>query len=628
MRAVLLLLFCAGAAFARVPLNEDRLKELASSDAWLKILHYKPKWITHTLRGLNDSKAFYFSPTGQTDSLSELKATIEGLYDTTKEHGHLKQPAQCAFPYRYKFLKKHLKIDPPKVKCPKFDEFVNKFKAQSVSMVFSSATPNNPASMFGHTFMKINSTNNSELLDWGINFAATVSPDENPFAFIVFGLFGGYVGQFSMMPYFQKVNEYTNSESRDLWEYELNMSQEEIDDLLAHLWELETNGYFAYFFFDENCSYQLLAAIEAVKPQWNLTDFPIYAIPGETIKKLTDSENAIRKVKFRPSLQKQMLWAYRRLSPDEKDKFFEVSNSRRGVESIQSPRLLDALAINYLYTRHNKGGKPPADELSYQAKLLQRRSEFPPGDMVNVDEIPSETRPDLGHDSYRLGAWMGISQRPVLDKSQGFLELSWKSAYHDLLNKDLGFSRLSHIDFPGIDVRYNFNDHTLTIEKITGIETTSIFPLSLVEKRLSWKFSGYSYNPKDFGCDYCHVMHVDGGAGGALEVFTPKLVAFGMLLIQGEFGDSFGKGYRYGPGLWGGLIHNMTDDVKLMLSSYHWWDSDQSQRLDKYFTVNFDASYSLSRNWEMRAGVQKLFHYETNKSDYGQIQLKINKYFN
>src|SRR5690606_5397884 len=108
-----------------------------------------------------------------------------------------------------------------------------------VSLVYSSAYPNNPASMFGHTFLKIESSRKSNLIDTGINFAAYTPKNPNMLAFMFNGVAGGYLGMWSIEPYFTKVNQYVNSESRDLWEYELNLSKEETHHLLMHLWELE-----------------------------------------------------------------------------------------------------------------------------------------------------------------------------------------------------------------------------------------------------------------------------------------------------------------------------------------------------------------------------------------------------
>jgi hypothetical protein len=40
-------------------------------------------------------------------------------------------------------------------------------------------------------------------------------------------LTGQYPGEYSIMPYYRKVKEYGDFESRDLWEYELNLTPEE-----------------------------------------------------------------------------------------------------------------------------------------------------------------------------------------------------------------------------------------------------------------------------------------------------------------------------------------------------------------------------------------------------------------
>lgn len=41
------------------------------------------------------------------------------------------------------------------------------------------------------------------------------------------------------MPYYRKVKEYGDFESRDLWEYELNLTPEETRFLVSHIWEMQ-----------------------------------------------------------------------------------------------------------------------------------------------------------------------------------------------------------------------------------------------------------------------------------------------------------------------------------------------------------------------------------------------------
>lgn len=51
---------------------------------------------------------------------------------------------------------------------------------------------------------------------------------------------------------------------RDIWEYDLAFSQEEMDRMLLHVWELFFTNFDYYI--KENFSYHLLSLIEAAKP--------------------------------------------------------------------------------------------------------------------------------------------------------------------------------------------------------------------------------------------------------------------------------------------------------------------------------------------------------------------------
>ena len=90
--------------------------------------------------------------------------------------------------------------------------------------------------------------------------------EKNGLTFAIQGLIGGYPGTFSVLPYYIKVREYSNLENRDLWEYELNLSPEEIEIFVDHLWELGST-YFAYYYLSENCSYHVLGLLEASPSQ-------------------------------------------------------------------------------------------------------------------------------------------------------------------------------------------------------------------------------------------------------------------------------------------------------------------------------------------------------------------------
>src|SRR5690606_26093360 len=122
---------------------------------------------------------------------------------------------------------------------------------------------------FGHTFLRINRRNSDlaprqELLDYGVDFSAGVDTD-NAVVYALKGLLGFFPGVFRRIPYYYKVREYNDYELRDLWEYELSLTQREVDLVVAHLWELGST-HFDYYYLTENCSYHVLGALEVARP--------------------------------------------------------------------------------------------------------------------------------------------------------------------------------------------------------------------------------------------------------------------------------------------------------------------------------------------------------------------------
>src|SRR5205085_2119317 len=91
-----------------------------------------------------------------------------------------------------------------------------------------------------------------DLLDYGVDYSATADTS-NPVLYAFKGIFGFFPGTFHIFPYYYKVREYNDYESRDLWEYDLSLTPQQVTMLVAHLYELGAT-YFDYYYIDENCS--------------------------------------------------------------------------------------------------------------------------------------------------------------------------------------------------------------------------------------------------------------------------------------------------------------------------------------------------------------------------------------
>ena len=636
-RAILILALLSEIAGANVaqaakdPSFSHQMAEVAVSTHWLRLLHYYKSFLSGQTRSKLEGPDFFFSPQGQVDPLAELQASIRAFSSSSPDLavGHLKQHPQCAFPERFRFLNQELNLRIPAVSCPLYEEFLKKFRARSTAVVFSNAHMSTPTAMFGHTFLKIISDRKSDLLDYGISFAAKT--EEDGLGFIYRAVVGAYAGQFSLVPYYIKVNEYVNSASRDLWEYDLSLTQAETVSLISHVWEIENNSWFNYYFIDDNCSYQLLAALEAVKPEWDLTSGWLFVTPTEMVKRLMHLPGAVTRIRYRPSLRKKFLQKYKKLTSEERELFFKLKDGEIAAQNIKDPVLLDATALELQYEKQKGDPDFAVEKQENFKKLLLRRSEFgeelSPAQGINAYADPPDDEPETGHEPSRIGIAAGVQTQSNMS-NRPFQEISYKFAYHDLLNNDRGYYRFSQFDFPWFTLRYVPETSSLSVERVDLFAIASFSPMSFLDQTISWKGNMVYYAPKDFGCLNCHVGHAEAGAGPSFELFSPQIVGYAMGLVYGEAGSSIG--IRGGPKLQVGLLLNPLDFYKLHTTVS--WVTDLFQHVRPgYFTeVNFEHSFSLARNIELR---NQLVHFISNRSapsggeNYTEGKLVFNFYF-
>ncbi|WP_413700811.1 DUF4105 domain-containing protein [Psychromonas sp. KJ10-10] len=274
---------------------------MSEHNYWLQLGHYREAILTDWKSEI-DSEAFFLDERGKVDPYAELQATVNafngiGLTIQAREQ------IICRFPARYKWLKNKIENNWLDINCPEFEKWQSVINPKGITLVFPTAFMNNPSSMFGHTLLRIdtkNQTRNKELVAFAVNFAAQPDVQDNATTYAFKGLVGQYPGYFSLMPYYKKVREYNDLESRDIWEYKLNLTSEEVYLVLLHLWELQ-NARFDYYFIDENCSYQLLALLQLARENLDLTSaFNLHVIPSDTVATLRDNE-LLQEPNYRPA---------------------------------------------------------------------------------------------------------------------------------------------------------------------------------------------------------------------------------------------------------------------------------------------------------------------------------------
>lgn len=293
------------------------LHTLAQAPYWIALGHYEHRALAGW-RSYVDDENFFFAEDGARSPLAELQATLGALYaDPQLGDRH----PQCRFPSRTRWLKHQLRLnDLPAVNCPEYDTWFADIDPHTTVLVFPDAYLNSPSSMFGHTLLRIDppgaENSGTALLSYALNFGAIVEGADNGMLYAWKGLAGGYPGQFALLPYREKVSEYSSLENRDLWEYRLDLTPEETGRMIEHVWELRQVR-FDYFFFDENCSYRLLELLEIARPGLKLIDqFPLTAIPADTVRAVKKA-GLVEDIAYRPSREKELLARAAALNEDE-----------------------------------------------------------------------------------------------------------------------------------------------------------------------------------------------------------------------------------------------------------------------------------------------------------------------
>lgn len=542
-----------------LPVLASTLEEIAgkasSSREWHTLMHYK-KNIFFLTESQADGAAFFFSEDGKYDPEAEMMASVKAFQDEAQEPGP--RHPQCAFPARYKYLKRIFDLKVNDVECKDYQWWRANLPFHSVTIIFASYYANNPASIFGHTFMRINSSDKKSISDYGVDFSALTDTDHG-LEFAIRGVIGGYMGQYNIKPYYMKMNEYIENENRDLWEYDLNLTADQIDRMIAHIWELQKNTYFDYFFFRENCSYQLLTLLEVANPDWNLSEeFDLETIPVDSIKVLTRTKGAISGVQYRPAFKKTVAHKLGDLSSTEHTLMRSVVSGEVSPSRVSSAKVLEGAIAQLRYERFEEKKFTPAQETRLKETLIQRAKVGGKVESTDVkDSLPVEKlRPDLSHNSQKYSFAYGNNSA-----FGRFGELTLRAALHDLLDPDQGYPPNSQIEMSSWKFRSQRSDNVY-LEELKYAEAFSLFPVTKDEFQWSWRVAGKSYRVNDGTCGRCLSHHFRSGGGITTALPFADINLYTLLSLQAEANRKFYRGYRLAPSLNAGAIWTISDAVK------------------------------------------------------------------
>lgn len=538
---------------------------------WQKLLHVKND------ESLVASDFFFLSK--EKTLAAEWEATLTAFKENGEHKGFVTQPARCAFVARRKFFERLGLVKVEHTECEEYDAWKKGMDAKGIALVFSSSYPNNPASHFGHTFLRVRKERlNNDLLDYAISYSAVVDGNDPGFIYAIKGIAGGYFGRFDFSPYYTMVGIYNNNESRDLLEYELDFKEEELERLMNHVWELYSNATFAYYFFDENCSSVLGRLLEVARPNWDLkTNDSWYYLPSELVRRVVDEAgrekmNLLKKA--RPSLK-------------------EVAKLRlkqaAGADQNSAP-VLDAKLAQMQYLKFKRKNNLSEEEKRDMSQTLIARAK-----LKNAKTPPLEYRPSYPEESH-LSKAVGLTYQQSSGNKE--IVLNIKQGHHDLYNNDLGYVPYSQFDFLDIAALYHFERQKIRLDRLRLIDIYSAHPLESMDPQVSWLVRAgreRAFEKRD-DIDYRHEITA---AMGASFLLGPHLTSF-MLGINAEESSASYKRGGIGPHAeWVNII-KIDENFKIGLEGHLNSGLGGSFRESLRYSLIAKMAMNLTRDFDLR----------------------------
>lgn len=582
------------------------LQQLAQHPTWLKLGHYKKPTFDESYI---TNESFFISVNGHKSPFDELKATVHRFNNDSQ--------MQCKYPARYTWLKKQgFTFSQPKALCPELFHWRDEQPIHSISLIFASGYMSNPASLYGHLLLKLNrsTATKNKLLDYSINYGAHVPENENGLVYITKGLFGGYKAGFSDQLFYRHQHNYGEIELRDLWEYRLNLNNDDTTFIVNHLWEL-LGAQFDYYFADENCAFHIAQLIELVIGEQLTNNSSPWMIPTTVFSKLDqasyNNNKLLKKTLFTPSRSTVFIKFMDNLTASESDIAEKIYNSPEHIKhnefstlNVKSKKRIIETLFELVQLQQIK--KQDVEHIKgLKSTLIKARLALPIGNEMVVSSY-SQQAPHKGQKP------SNISTSSTRINEQSSLALGFRLSYFDSLASDVARIAFSNLEM--IDSEVSFLNSNVYIDKLHLLDLESFSPAYVKwpqENNWSWKMNA-GFERQSTLCQNCTNTFLMGGIGKSFLFNENKTLVF--TLANAYVGDLAVTEQLYDSSLELGVITTLYSDIKLRASHEQFILGNNEKS-----TVQAEISIPINQNFDVRISYK-----HTNLTSW---KLKLNYYW-
>lgn len=446
--------------------------------AWLALLHYRAR-SDGSMESEADRPLFFMAEHGKSSPRAELLAAVTALHAPDQ-----RQNFACRFPARYEWLRHRLGHDDTDAaidQCRQLSQWVAGFPGRRISINFASSYLENPSSTFGHTFLKIFQHSSAELLSPTINYAARTDARDSELEFVLKGLFGGFPGVADELPFYRRLRTYAEIEGRDIHEYDLALTPDEVRRLLLHTWEIR-DGIFDYYFVHENCAYRTLTLLDVARPHARLLKrFTTVTVPVDTIRALR-SAGMLGEQRVWPSVPKQVRNLEAQVTPEDATAARQIAlglASRDEIDALPAARRAGTLQLAYEYGSvlidRDEGDRTKRKEIL--GAITSERLKLDNPEMLV--RRTARANPEDGHDGGLVA--IGMRRRG----GQDAISLEYAAFQHTLTNPLPGYE--PHAEISLLNPQLYVQRQRIQLERIDWLIAQSTIPSSMLFAPRAWR---------------------------------------------------------------------------------------------------------------------------------------------
>lgn len=442
--------------------DKDNINNIVNGKVWRQLLYYKSS------KSEVKDTSYFLAVDGNENPTNELIETINNYqYENITDESPV-----CKFPARYYHLSKYVnfpKYETINKECSRLNKWSGFKDTSSLSVILVSGYISNPASTFGHSFLKLNNEKSNGMFDYSMNYGALVPNDENILKYIFKGLTGGYEAGFSDKYFYTQDLTYSNTEFRDMWEYKLNITEEDKNLILLHLWEI-IGKKFDYFFLTKNCGFRVSEIINLISTTTIVGENPMWFLPVETFYDLeqiknSKNESIISEINFIPSNSRVFDFYFNKLNSKLKEVVKDLIKTKLikkdNFNSLSEEEKIEVLDFLLLFYKNSIITDPINEDLKELKKeVLVERFKYNISETSEdkLKEIPSPSKNTTPID-FKLGGSYN-----KIDK--GYSTISFSPYYLSYL----GISNMGLDELITLNTEIGFNEEKIFLEKFELIK--------------------------------------------------------------------------------------------------------------------------------------------------------------